>query len=162
MKALKIISVALALLLLASVAFIGYLYYTAQVAVIYAESGGSSVSEHEIADFEKSLRNDSFCGTVFRKPESWKAPSEYVWLTYRVQLKNNCLVPIDRVEVQVIPDPADVLQPFDSEVHTVPARTDGEISVSVLSEAGTHPVRELVITFYVWGKPFSLRTTAGG
>ena len=44
---------------------------------------------------------------------------------------------------------------------TLPARTTGDIQATILTDIGMHAVREVNVTYYMWGLPFTLRTTYG-
>ncbi len=71
-------------------------------------------------------------------------------------------MPIDSIEVQVEPDDRDVLQLADGKVHSLDAKAQGDITATILTAADSHSIRELVVTYYVWGVSFSIRQTFGG
>ena len=92
----------------------------------------------------------------------WQDASDYVYLEYTLRIRNNCLVPIDMIEVQVIPHSDDILQTVDLGVRSLDLKSEGDLKVRVLAPKDTHPIREMIVTYYVWGVSFSLRTTFGG
>ena len=100
MRGLKIAAIASFSLLLVMVLLVGYLFLTAEVQVVDISAQGIPCS-NDPAAFEKlkiSVEEGTFQGTLFQKPLAWKDASEYVYLTYTIRLRNNCLVPIDMVE----------------------------------------------------------------
>ena len=104
---------------------------------------------------------ETFQGTLYQKPLEWKDPSEYVYLTYTLRIRNDCLVPIDMIEVQVVPQTTDILQIGDLSVKSLDAKSEGDLTVQILAPKDTHSVRELIVTYYVWGVSFNLKTTYG-
>ena len=62
----------------------------------------------------------------------------------------------------MVPQSTDILQLGEQEVRSVGPKTEGELTASVLAPKDTHPVREIIVTYYVWGVSFHLKTTYGG
>ena len=87
--------------------------------------------------------------------------ANYQFYTYTVRLKNSCFLAADMVEVQVTPMEGDVLQIGDTSAKVLAARTTGDIQATILTDINMHAVRELNVTYYMWGLPFTLRTTYG-
>ena len=67
----------------------------------------------------------------------------------------------DMVEVQVTPMDGDVMQLGVEGAHALPKRTTGDIQATILTKLGMHSVREINISYYMWGIPFHLKTTYG-
>lgn len=65
------------------------------------------------------------------------------------------------IEAQVVPQSMDILQTADLQVHSLAMKSDGDLQVTILTDKNAHPVRELIVTYYVWGVSFSLKTTLG-
>ena len=163
MKGLKIAAIASFSLLLVTVLLVGYLFLTAEVQVVNISAQGIPCANDPVA-FEKlktSVEEGTFQGTLFQKPLEWKDPSEYVYLTYTIRLRNNCLVPIDMVEAQVVPQSTDILQIGNLEVRSLDLKSEGELLVQVLAPKDTHAVRELIVTYYLWGVSGRLETIFG-
>ena len=154
MRGLKIAAIASVSLLVVMVLLVGYLFLTAEVRVTGVEVVGVSAAQDPAA-FE-ALKN-----AVEEKPLEWKDPSEYVYLTYTLRIRNDCLVPIDMIEVQVVPQTTDILQIGDLSVKSLGAKSEGDLTVQILAPKDTHSVRELIVTYYVWGVSFNLKTTYG-
>ena len=52
----------------------------------------------------------------------------------------------------------DVLQLPDSTQHLLPSQSQGIMECSILTDIHMHTVRDLKITYYMWGIPFTLHT----
>ncbi|MCI6376615.1 MAG: hypothetical protein MR842_02480 [Clostridiales bacterium] len=164
MRGLKIAAIASVSLLLVMALLVGYLFLTAEVqaAAISAQGISAGNDPDAFEQLKNAVTEGTFQGTLYQKPLEWKDASEYVYLTYTLRIRNNCLVPIDMIEVQVVPQSTDILQMGDFAVHSLQAKTEGDITVRVLAPKDTHPVREIIVTYYVWGVSFNLKTTYGG
>ncbi len=163
MRGLRFAAIASVSLLLVMVGLVGYLFLTAEVEVVDISAKGYPVS-NDLATFEKlkaSIEDETFYGTLFQKPLEWKEPSEYIYLTYTLRLRNNCLVPIDMIEVQVVPQSNDILQLPDLKVKSLELKSEGELSVQILAPKDTHPIREMIVTYYLWGVSGNVKTVYG-
>ena len=163
MRGLKIAAIASVSLLLVMVLMVGYLFLTAEVRVTGVEVVGVSAAQDPAAfeTLKNSVVEETFQGTLYQKPLEWEDPSEYVYLTYTLYIRNDCLVPIDMIEVQVVPQATDILQIGDFSVKSLDAKSEGDLTAQILAPKDTHSVRELIVTYYVWGVSFSLKTTYG-
>lgn len=160
MKAAAIISV---ILLIVCLLGIGVLYATAGMAV--ESVGVIAVEASTQPDLFNQLRQQveagSVIGTAYTSQTWLDDASNYQFYTYTIRLRNDCFVTADMIEVQVTPMDGDVLQIGDYSVKQLTARTTGDLQVTILTAIGMHPVRELNVTYYVWGMPFTLKTTYG-
>lgn len=163
MRGLKIGAIAAFSLLLVMVLLVGYLFLTAQVTVVDISAQGVPAGNDPVAleTVRASVEDGTFVGTLYQKPTEWKAASEYVYITYTLRIRNGCLVPLDMIEVQVVPQATDILQLADLNVHSLDPGKEGDLTVRVLAPKDTHPVREMIVTYYVWGVSFHLKTTYG-
>lgn len=163
MRGLKMAAIAAFSVFVVMLLLVGYLFWTAEVRVEQITAQGIP-AENNPALFEEltqSVNENTFQGTLFHQPQEWKDASEYVYLTYTIRLRNDCLVPIDMIEAQVVPQSTDLLQIGNTDVRALAPKTAGEFQVQVLAPKDTHAVRDLIITYYVWGVSFTLRTTYG-
>jgi len=163
MRGLKFLAIASVSLLLVMCILVGYLFLTAEVQIINISAQGIPV-QNDMVTFEKlkkSIEEESFYGTLYQKPLEWKDASEYVWLKYDITVRNNCLVPVDMLEVQVVPQTSDILQMPDLQVKSLELKSDGTISAQILAPKDTHPVRELIVTYYLWGVSGNLKAVYG-
>lgn len=163
MRGLKIAAIASVSLLLVMLVLVGYLFMTAEVQVVSVSAHGTSAGVHpeRFEQLKSAVIDGTFQGTLYQKPLEWKNADEYVYLTYTIRLRNNCLVPIDMVEAQVIPLSSDILQIGDFQVRSLGLKKEGDLTVQILAPKDTHSVRELIVTYYLWGVSGSLKTVLG-
>ena len=160
MKAAAILSV---ILLIACLLGIGTLYATAGMAV---ESVGVIAVEASsqpalFSQLRQQVESGSVLGTAYTSQTWLEDASNYQFYTYTIRLRNDCFVTADMIEVQVTPMDGDVLQIGNYAVNQLASRATGDMQATILTAIGMHPVRELIVTYYVWGMPFSLKTTYG-
>ena len=163
MKGLKIAAIVSASLLVALALLTLYLFLMAEVQVVDVSAQGVSAG-NDPAAFEtvkESIDAGTFVGTLYQKPTEWKQAGDYVYITYTITVSNGCLVPIDMLEAQIVPLSGDILQVGDLSVHALNPKTQGSFEVTMLAPKDTHPVREIIVTYYVWGVSFNLKTTYG-
>lgn len=163
MKGLKFIAIAFFSLFLVVCVLVGYLFLTAEVIIVDVTAHGAP-AQNDLQAFEKlkkSVEEDTFYGTIYQKPLIWQDASEYVYLTYELTIRNNCLVPIDMLEVQVVPQTTDILQMPDLKVKSLQLKSEGKMEVQILAPKDTHPVRELILTYYLWGVSGNIKTIYG-
>ncbi len=161
MRGLRFAAIAAFSLLLVMIGLVGYLFMTAEVQVVDIQAQGIAVDPAELEQIRQSIEQETFYGTLFQKPLEWKDASEYINLTYTLRIRNNCLVPIDMIEVQVIPQSDDILQKADLKVKSLDLKSEGEIQVQILAPKNTHPIREMIVTYYLWGVSGHLKTVYG-
>jgi len=148
------------ILLVLSLLFVGYFFMTASVSIVAFKAQGMQATEVP-EQFEKikfSVANSTFRGTYFNTTPLDEA-EKYALITYTLRISNDCLVPIDMIEVQVVPNPDDVLQLGDHAVYSLPPKSQGDITATILTLKQSHSVRELLVTYYVWGVSFTIQET---
>jgi len=150
-------------LLLVMVLLVGYLFLTAQVQVVEIQVKGTpaAADTQGFENLKNSVLDGTFQGTLYQKPLEWKDADEYVYLTYTIRLRNNCLVPIDMVEAQVVPQSSDILQVAQLEVRSLDLKSEGDLTVTILAPKDTHSVREMIVTYYLWGVSGSVKALSG-
>jgi len=105
-----------------------------------------------------SVENETFRGTYFNNTPLGEA-EKYALVTYTLRIGNDCLVPIDMIEVQVVPNPNDLLQLGDQAVYSLQPKSQGDITATILTLKESHSVRELLVSYYVWGISFTIQET---
>ena len=65
------------------------------------------------------------------------------------------------LEVQVVPQTTDILQMPDLKVKSLQLKSEGKMEVQILAPKDTHPVRELILTYYLWGVSGNIKTIYG-
>ena len=163
MRVLKSAMIVMIALVVLTLALVGYFFASAKVTIAaYNAGGGIATGNQALFDQIKAqVAKDAFIGTQFKKEPLGNA-EDYAFITYTLRLSNQCLVPIDMIEVQVVPGTSDVLQIGDLAVHSLDAKTQGDITATILTAKDSHAIRELIVTYYVWGVSFTIRTTYGG
>ncbi len=115
-----------------------------------------------------ALNNNAVQGTAFVSSAHGTA-EEYGFLVYSVTLRNNGLLPAEMAEVQVSPIEGDVLaysgqaslgQNVNQSV-IVPPGGEKTLQLVLLTKRESHAVRDLIITYYIWGHPFLVKVTYG-
>lgn len=159
---MKYAAIAAVLLLIACLIGVGYLYLTANVTVeaIGVVAVEASTQPDLFNQLRQQVENQAVVGTAFTTAPLGDAEN-YQFYTYTIRLKNNCFVTADMVEVQVTPMQGDVLQLAYEAARALPARTTGDLGATILTDVNMHSVRELNISYYMWGMPFTIRTTYG-
>lgn len=160
---MKIIAILMVIVLVAAIGGVGYLYMTANVAVTAVGMTATEASVQQ-ATFDKlktDVEQNSLVGTLFQSGVHLGQAEEYQFYTYTVRLRNGCMLPCDMVELQVTPREGDVLQMGSEQAKALGAGATGDISATVLTSVNSTAVRELIITYYVWGIPFTVKTTYG-
>ena len=159
---MKYVAGLMVIVLLAAVGGVGYLYMTTNLVVEATGLTPHTALEQQATfdDLKTRMALNAVQGTVFAQ-EPLGAASDYTFYTYTLRLRNDCFLDLDMIEIQIVPAEGDVLQLGDLQPKGLPARTTGDISATILTQNGTHSVREIIITYYVWGVPHTLKTTYG-
>ena len=159
---MKYAAIFMVLVLIASLVGVGYLYLTANMTVqaVGVAAVEASTQPALFEELARQVENRQVLGTAYTSAPLGDIEN-YQFYTYTVRLRNNCFVTADMVEVQVTPMEGDVLQIGDDTARALPARATGDITATILTDVNMHSVRELNITYYMWGVPFSLKTAYG-
>lgn len=154
------IAIGLLVVCLGLIGLTGYLYFTANVLITDIECIATDAADQkETFDWLKTQTEEgTFVGTPFHTEEMGEA-GEYQFLTYTARISNGSFLKAEVAEMQVTPMNGDVLQMAAEGLKSIPARRSGSVSATILTRKGGHNVRELVLTYYLWGLPFSERVT---
>lgn len=154
------IAIVLLVVCLGLIGLTGYLYFTANVIITDIECIATDAADQkETFDWLKTQTEEgTFVGTPFHTEEMGEA-GEYQFLTYTARISNGSFLKAEVAEMQVTPMSGDVLQMAAEGLKSIPARRGGSVSATILTRKGGHNVRELVLTYYLWGLPFSERVT---
>lgn len=158
MKRFAIVSVVLLLIALLGV---GAMYMTSNVTVI--AQGVTALEAYRnydlFTDLSAQVRAGAVVGTSFVAPQELSSAEDYVFYTYTFRLENNTTLPAEMIEVQITPMSGDILQIGSDQVLTLPAHTISDVTATILTSKDMHAIREANITYYIWGIPFTIRTT---
>ncbi len=158
---MKPFAIILIVLCVAALVGVGYLYMTANVSV--TGTGCTATDALDMGDtfagVKAAVAGETFTGTLFQTAPEIGEAEAYQFYTYTVRLQNASFLPAEVVEIQVTPMDSDVLQMPDDTRHDLPARQTGDFSAAILTTKDMHNVRELKVTWYIWGMPFSRKVT---
>lgn len=159
---MKYVAIITVIMLIACLIGVGYLYLTANVTVeaLGVVAVEASTQPQLFADLAQQVEGGHVLGTAYTSAPLGDI-GNYQFYTYTIRLKNNCFVTADMVEVQVTPMAGDVLQLADQTARALSARSTGDLGATILTDVNMHAVRELNISYYMWGVPFTIRTTYG-
>ena len=158
---MKYFAILTVLILIVTLVGVGYMYMTANiyvdaVGVVATEAANQPV---HFAELRQQLRLGAVTGTPFVQAQELADAENYQFLTYTIRLKNDTAVTADMVELQVTPMTGDVLQIGSYHDVKLPARQTVDATATILTAKNMHPIREVTITYYIWGVPFSMKTT---
>ncbi len=164
---MKFLAIVSALILLLTLVGVGYLYMTTN---IYVEAAGvitveASAQPALFASLRDQARLNAVVGTAYNSPVDLGEAEDYQFCIYTVRVRNNCRVAADSMEVQVSPMTGDVLCFAQNDYLPVPTLVSvpvggaAEASSVLLTTRGNHTIREVTVTYYMWGIPFTLKTT---
>jgi len=158
MKALKTVAIIFVAMVVVMALMLLYLFMSAEVTV--EVTGSKTISAATVSSFntlKDTVDEETFIGTIYNKPAQWRDAGEYAYVTYTIKVNNGCLVPIEMIEVQVVPQPDDVVQLGNMQDYSLAAKTSGEVSATVLTHSVRSNARELIVSYYVWGISFQQR-----
>ena len=158
---MKYFAILTVLILIVTLVGVGYMYMNSN---IYVEAVGAiatdALSQYDLyEELRDQLRLGAVAGTPYIAATELGGPENYQFLTYTVRLRNNTSVPADMIELQVTPMAGDVLQIGSFEDVKLPAGQSVDATATILTDVNMHAIREVTITYYIWGVPFTMKTT---
>ena len=159
---MKFVAWILVILLLALVGGGVYLYMNTNIAISAIAMATTPAPQWEgpFNEYKSGLQSGAALGTIF-DPAPIGDINDYVFNTYTVTLSNNSFIPAEMAEVQVVPVQGDVLQTLTANITNIPARSSAQIAATVLARKDVHQVRQIIVTYYLWGYYFTLTKTYG-
>ena len=155
---MKWAAILMALVMIAAAAGVGYLYLNSTIRVDSVEVIATEAASQQ-ATFEElkaQMAEDRVLGTSYGRKEIGEA-EDYQFLTFRVRLDNRTALTADMVELSVTPLPQDVLQMRTEQSYNLLGHSRGDISATILTGKNSGTVREITVTYYLWGVPFSMK-----
>ena len=158
---MKYFAILTVLILIVTLVGVGYMYMTAN---IYVDAVGviATAATDQITLFEElreQVRLGAVLGTPYVPAQELPDAENYQLYTYTVRLKNDTSVTADMVELQVTPMAGDVLQIGSYQDVKLPAGQTVDVNATILTDRSMHHIREVTITYYIWGVPFTMKTT---
>ena len=155
---MKGFAIFLMVLCLAAMAGTGYLYLTSNI-VVEDIVCTAYAAEDQSAAFQ-ALKNQvggkAFTGTPFNVSDIGAAEN-YQFYEYALRIRNDSFLKAEVIEIQITPMNGDVLQISDLKAHDLSPRSSGTFTATILTAKEMHNVREMTVTYYLWGLPFSTR-----
>jgi len=157
---LKTAAIILMVLVLAAAGCLGYALFNTNLHVV-GKSLEVLPAAQRTAEFDAlktAVQRQSLLGTVLKTGEIGAA-EDYSYYIYTLRLENKCLIPAEMVELQIAPIASDALFYCDTKETIIPAGETRDIWCVLLTEGSPHPVRDIYITYYLWGHPQEVRYT---
>lgn len=159
---MKTIAILLVLTVLVAGTAIGYLYMSSNVSIseirVIAVDAASQTEMFE--NLKLQMEQDRLIGTKFADLNSQNA-EDYVFYQYNVTLQNDTAVDAEVAEIRIQPLDGDVLQIGDTQKHNIGSGSSGTVSGTILTKKEMHNVREITVSFHIWGLPFTLKRAYG-
>jgi hypothetical protein len=159
---MKALAIFLVIVLLAAIVGVGYLYFNSNLEISFASVAAVDpvTQQDAFSQLKSSLEAGTFIGTRY-DASPLTTPDNYLWYTWTLHLENKSFLKADTIEVQITPMNGDILRYGDTAEYTLDSRMKNDLSVTMLTSRNMHSVREAIVTWYVWGLPFSTRLTLG-
>lgn len=159
---MKVFAIGAVLLLIAALAGVGWLYMNATVTVQAVDVTAVEAASQSglFRELSEGIREGRTVGTAY----TTEAPGEvenYQFLSYTLRITNHTAIPMEGLEVMITPMEGDVAQVGDLTYKTLAAGGEGDLGAVILTGVDQHSVREAVVTWYMWGLPFSQKVTCG-
>jgi len=136
---------------------IAYSLYAAELGVTSAEvrvvPAGEMITQFH--GLHRAVQERALLGKQFQE-DFTDDPNAYEFHIYTVHLRNNGLIPADWIRLDVRPEPGDVLQSDSEGAGRLPAVSSGAIQLVVLAQRGAGAARQLSLTYFVWGRSYSI------
>ena len=148
------------MLALAAVGVLGYALFNTDLHVV-GKSLEVLPAAQRAAEFDAlktAVQRQSLLGTVLKTGEMGKA-EDYSYYIYSLRLENKCLIPAEMVELQIAPIDSDVLFYCDTKETIIPAGETRDVWIVLVTEGQPHAVRDIYITYYLWGHPQEVKYT---
>ena len=157
---MKATAIILVLVCLAAFVGLGYLYMTASVAVTDVELTVCEASAQTALyeELRTQIAGGNAAATVFSEgiPDE---PDGCVFLQYSVTLKNNTFMNAEQVEIRVTPVTGDYVQVGEALPTDIAPGSAGTVNAVLLTDREARTIREMDVSYYLWGIPFFVRTT---
>ena len=159
---MKAAGIILIIICIAALAGVVYYYASSSLTVTYVDCVATDpMTQPELMELlQEQLETDTFAGMKLAADTSF-SPAESLLYTWTVRISNRTRIPAKAAEIRIIPLSGDILQLPVSEETVIQPGKDAQITVTVLTGAKMHHVRDALVSWYLWGMPFSERITIG-
>ena len=157
---MKTAAIVMIVLVLAVGGALGWALFNTNLRVI-AKGMQIFPAQERIGEFEQvklAANQRSLLGTLLKTAAIGEA-QDYSFYVYSLRLKNNGLVPAEMVELQISPFTQDVLfYGAEEEIIIMPGEAR-DVWCVLLTEGAPTAVREIYITYYLWGHAQEVKFT---
>lgn len=157
MKTAAILLVILALIL-GSVLCYGLFNTTLQITGKNLQTFSAAERIAEFSTLQAAVEQRSVIGTVLQD-QPLEAAENYRYYVYTLRVKNKGLVDAEMVEMQIAPIAQDILYYGPTEEIIIRPGETRDIWCTLLTREATHAVRDLHVTYYLWGHPHEVKYT---
>ena len=159
---MKAAGIILIIICIAALAGVVYYYASSSLTVSYVDCIATDpMTQPELMELLKDqLEDGTFTGMKLTSEPSF-SPAESLLYTWTVRISNRTRIPAKAAEIRIIPLSGDIIQLPVPEETVIRPGEDAEIAVTVLTGSNMHHVREAIVSWYLWGMPFSERITIG-
>ncbi len=145
---------------LAVLALLLVLWQTLHRELIVTGKGLSAVEAEdraaEYAAWLKDIEEHRFMGFLYQEePSNGRAQI----VTYTLRLRNPGLLPAEMVEMQLVTEAGDIAAYQSPETVAIAPGGEETMSLSLLTGSRSSLRRDIVITYYLWGRLYSIRYT---
>ena len=148
------------LAVLAVLALLTVLWQTLHQELVVTGQGLNAVEadrlEQEYASWISAIENRQFVGLVYQE-EPAAEPAQFV--TYTLRLRNGGLLPAEMVEMQLVTEAGDIAAYQDPEEADIAPGGEGTLSLTLLTVSRASLRRDIIVTYYLWGRLYSIRYT---
>ena len=157
---MKTAAIILMVLVLAAAGCLGYALFNTNLQVVgkSLEVLPAAQRTTEFDALKTAVQRQSLLGTVLKSGEIGAA-EDYSYYIYTLRLENKCLIPAEMVELQISPMDSDVLFYCDTKETIIPAGETRDVWCVLLTQGTPHAVRDIYITYYLWGHAQEVRYT---
>lgn len=157
---MKGFAILMMVVVLAMAGVVGYGLFNTALQVIGKDVQVFS-AQSQPAQFEQlkvAVERDALIGTRL-KNEVLSDAGKYTYHVYTLRVKNPGLVDAEMVEMQIAPIASDVLYYGETGEVVIKAGETRDIWCVLLTEGQSHDVRNMYITYYLWGHPCEVKFT---
>ena len=157
---MKTAAIILLVLALAAAGCLGYALFNTNLRVV-GKSLEVLPAAQRLAEFDAlkaAVERQSLLGTVL-KSGGIGAAEDYSYYIYTLRLENKCFIPAEMVELQIAPIQNDALFYCDTGETVIPPGETRDVWCVLLTQGTPHAVRDIYITYYLWGHPQEVRYT---
>ena len=152
--------ISIALTVLAALMLLLVLWQTFNSELIITGQGlSASEAEDRPREYEawvKDIESGQFMGFLYQTDQTEERAQI---VTYTLRLRNPGLLPAEMVEMQLVTESGDIAAYQAPERVTIAPGGEGTMSLSLLTVSRSSLRRDIVITYYLLGKLFTIRYT---